>query len=143
MVTVLASYPSGQNSDRLGRRRVLVAGWTVFAGVYAAFGVVTHLAFVPLLFAVYGLYSGIAEGAARAYVVDLVGPDKKATALGYHALATGVAVLGANVAAGLLWERAGAAYPFLYGGAMALVASLLLAATQTQRPNSAHVFSGP
>lgn len=143
LVTVLASYPSGLISDRLGRRRVLVAGWTVFAGVYAAFGVVTHLAFVPLLFAVYGLYSGIAEGAARAYVVDLVGPDKKATALGYHALATGVAVLGANVAAGLLWERAGAAYPFLYGGAMALVASLLLAATQTQRPNSAHVFSGP
>ncbi len=143
LVTVLASYPSGLVSDRLGRKRVLVAGWMVFAAVYSAFGVVTHLAFLPLLFAVYGLYSGIAEGAARAYVVDLVGPDKKATALGYHALATGVAMLGANVAAGLLWERAGSAYPFLYGGAVALVASLLLAATQTQRPNSAHVVSGP
>ena len=102
---------------------------TVSKFVCLAFGAVTRLAFLPLLFAVYGLYSGIAEGAARAYVVDLVGPDKKATALGYHALATGVAMLGANVAAGLLWERAGSAYPFLYGGAMSLVASLLLAAT--------------
>ncbi len=126
-VTVAASYPAGAISDRLGRKHVLMAGWIVFALVYAAFGAVTHLAFLPLLFAVYGLYSGIAEGAARAYVVDLVGADRKATALGYHALATGVAVLGANVAAGLLWEHAGAAYPFLYGGAMAFVASLLLA----------------
>lgn len=127
LVTVAASYPSGAISDRLGRRRVLMAGWIVFAGVYASFGIVAHQAFVPLLFAIYGLYSGIAEGAARAYVVDLVGPDMKATALGYHALATGVAVLGANVAAGLLWEHAGAAYPFLYGGAMAFLSSLLLA----------------
>jgi MFS family permease len=132
-VTVAASYPAGAISDRLGRRRVLLAGWVVFALVYAAFGVVTHLALVPLLFAVYGLHAGMAEGAARAYVVDLVGPEQKATALGYHALATGIAVLGANVAAGLLWEHAGSAYPFLYGGATALLASLSLAAFRPER----------
>lgn len=132
-VTVAASYPAGAISDRLGRKRVLLAGWVVFALVYAAFGVVTHLALAPLLFAAYGLYAGMAEGAARAYVVDLVGAENKATALGYHALATGISVLGANTAAGLLWEHLGAAAPFLYGGATALLASLLLAAFRPGR----------
>jgi hypothetical protein len=35
--------------------------------------------------------------------------------------------LGRCAAAGVLWEHAGAAYPFLYGGAMAFFSSLLLA----------------
>ena len=39
LVKMSFSVPGGIISDRIGRRKVIVAGWIVYAAVYAAFGV--------------------------------------------------------------------------------------------------------
>lgn len=121
-VYAAASFPAGVISDRIGRKRVMMAGLAVFAVVYAGFGLAGGPRWVWILFAVYGLYQGLTDGTSRALVVDLVSPERRGTALGVYAMATGLAALPASLIAGLLWQKVGPAAPFLYGAAMAALA---------------------
>jgi len=127
LVYVLSAYPAGLLSDRLGRKRLLVAGLGVFALVYLGFALASAPGWLWLLFGVYGLYMGLTDGITRAFVVDLVAADQRATALGFYAMATGLAAFPASALAGLLWQWYGPAAPFLYGAALAALAALLLA----------------
>jgi MFS family permease len=124
---VLSAYPAGSLSDRLGRKRLLVAGLGVFALVYLGFGVAPAAGWLWLLFGIYGLYMGLTDGIARAFVVDLVAADQRATALGFYAMASGLAAFPASALAGLLWQSYGPPAPFLYGAVLAGLAALLLA----------------
>jgi len=129
VVYALLSTPAGALSDRLGRRRMLALGYAVFACVYLGFALVGGPSArwtVPALFLVYGVYYALTEGIQRAFVVDLVPAELRATALGTFAMATGLALLPASVIAGRLWDRVGPAAPFYYGGATAVAALLLL-----------------
>jgi MFS family permease len=78
---VLSSLWGGDLSDRLGRKRLIVSGWILYAAVYAAFGFVGSEAGVWVLFLIYGIYFGLSEGAEKALVADLVRPDQRGTAL--------------------------------------------------------------
>ncbi|GAG52678.1 unnamed protein product, partial [marine sediment metagenome] len=79
------SLPAGMLSDKLGRRRVITLGWFIYALVYLGFAIASSLWQVWLLFACYGIYYGIVEGVARAFVADLVPEEKRGTAYGlYH-----------------------------------------------------------
>ena len=133
-VYAAASYPAGSLSDRIGRRRVIIAGLALFAAVYAGFGLAPGPRWVWPLFAVYGLYQGLTDGTSRALVVDLVSPEHRATALGIYAMATGLAALPASVIAGLLWQNVSPAAPFLYGAAMAALACAGFALLPAPRP---------
>lgn len=127
-VYVLSAWPAGLVSDRIGRKRVLVAGLAVFAAVYFGFGFARGSFWIWVLYLVYGLYQGLTDGTIRAYVVDLVAPEHRATALGLYSMLTGLATFLASVIAGLLWQKAGAPAPFFYGAALAALSAVLLAA---------------
>mgnify|MGYP001616540377 CR=1 FL=1 len=85
------------------------------------------------LFGVYGVYYGLAFGTMRAMVADLVPGALRGTAFGTYNAVVGVVAAPASVIAGVLWQGVlgwrgfGAAAPFLFGGLMALLASLLMA----------------
>ena len=69
---VLSSLFGGDLSDRLGRKQLIVSGWILYAAVYAGFAYATNQASLWVLFLVYGIYFGLAEGAEKALVADLV-----------------------------------------------------------------------
>jgi MFS family permease len=120
----LVSTPSGMLSDKIGRRRVIVIGWTVYALVYLGFAVSTSVWHVWLLFAAYGIYYGIVEGAAKAFVADLVPAERRGTAYGYYQGVVGLTLLPASVLAGWLWETINPAAPFYLGAGFAFLAML-------------------
>ncbi len=122
------SVPAGILSDRLGRRRVIAMGWTVYAVVYLGFAVAASLWQVWLLFACYGIYYGIVEGVARAFVADLVPEEKRGTAYGLYHGVIGLTLLPASLIAGWLWESVNPAAPFYLGAGLAFVAMLGLMA---------------
>jgi MFS family permease len=126
---VLAAYPAGRLSDRVPRRWLIACGYAVFAFVYGGMGLVSTTGPLWPLFALYGLYMGLAEGIARAYVVDLAGTESRGTALGIHATAIGIGALPASVMAGAMWAWWGPHVPFLFGAATAALSSLLLLVT--------------
>ena len=132
VVYTVVSGPAGSLSDRVGRKRLLVVGWLLYALVYLGFaGVQATWQLVPL-FALYGLYYGLTEGVAKAYVADLTPKAVRGGAYGWFNAAIGIAALPASLLAGLLWQGIGAwqgfgaAAPFLFGAGLALLASILL-----------------
>lgn len=125
----LLSRPMGVLSDRLGRWRVLGAGWLVYAGVYVGFALLGPHAVWPL-FAVYGVYMGFTEGVGKALVADHAPAGSRGTALGFFYLTMGFATLVSSVVAGILWDQIGAAAPFWFGATCALAAAALIPLTR-------------
>ena len=134
LVYAAVSSPAGAMSDRFGRRRFLVGGWLLYAGVYFGFARASSGWHTWALMAVYGVYYGLTHGVAKAYVADLVPPERRGTAYGVYSAAVGITALPASLVAGLLWQGAGRwggfgpSAPFLFGAALALAAALMLAA---------------
>jgi len=121
----LSTY-GGILSDRFGRRRMILAGWFVYAAVYAAWGLTRGIGWMVGLFLVYGLHHAACEGAERALVADLVPPDRRGTAFGWFHLVVGICALPASVIFGFLWKEFGAPAAFGVSAGLALAAALLL-----------------
>lgn len=133
VVKSVASLWAGPLADRVGRRRVIVAGWMVAAAIYLLFAAADETAEFTALFIVYGLYHGLTEGAERAVAVELAG-GATGTALGWYNLVTGLVALPAGLVFGAIWTFAGPAAAFGYGAALAVVAMGVL--TWTARPRT-------
>ena len=127
VLNVLSSYPAGIVSDRLGRKRVLITGFLLFAGVYLGFGLAGDLRTVWVLFAAYGVYQGLTDGIGKALIVDLVPASERGAALGLQATVLGLCTLPASLIAGFLWQYAGPAAAFLFGAGAALTATVVMA----------------
>ena len=123
----------GGLSDRLGRKRVIVLGWVVYAAVYAGFAVATDATVFVALFFMYGIYFALTEGAEKALVADLAPVARRGTAFGLYNAALGLGALGASVGFGLLYERVSAAAAFGTGAAVAALAAGLLVMVPTSR----------
>ena len=81
---------------------------------------------VWILFLIYGIYFGLAEGAEKALVADLVKPEQRGTAYGLYNLAFGITVLPASLLMGALWNLRGPRTAFLVSARARGSAALLL-----------------
>ena len=116
------SSPVGALSDKVGRRWVITIGWLIYAVVYLGFALATQMWQVWMLFIGYGLFSGVSEGVARAFIADLVPAEKRGTAYGLYYGVVGIALLPASVLAGFLWQTVNPAMAFYFGAMMAILA---------------------
>lgn len=126
VVKATSSVVGGAWSDRIGRRWLIAAGWLLYAAVYLAFAVVDSRTAVIATFMVYGLYYGLTEGAERALIADLTPESVRGTAFGLYNAALGVGALVASVLFGVVWTEVSPEAAFLMGGALALIAAVLL-----------------
>jgi MFS family permease len=135
------SVPAGILSDRWNRKKVVVAGWIVYAVTYAAWGFVRGPAWMVALFLVYGLYAAATEGVERALVADFIPPERRGTAYGWFHLVVGITAFPASVLFGAIWTWSGAGPAFGLSAGLALAASALLLTLRlppapTNRPTS-------
>ena len=123
---VLSSIIGGDISDRVGRKTMILAGWLIYALVYAGFGFATSAWQAWVLFIIYGFYFGLTEGVEKALVADLVTDEKRGTAFGFYSLAYGITVFPASLIFGLVWTTFGAAPAFLMSAVISILASAFL-----------------
>ncbi len=133
LIYSLVSTPAGSLSDRVGRYRLIIGGWLVYAVIYLGFALAQASWQVWLLYVVYGVYYGMAFGSANALVADLVPEELRGTAYGTYNAIIGILAFPASFIAGLLWQGIGSwtgfgpSAPFLFGGTLALIAASLMA----------------
>ncbi|MBO9371013.1 MAG: MFS transporter [Chloroflexi bacterium] len=132
LVYTLVSTPAGSLSDRIGRRRVIVGGWLVYGAIYLGVALARSGWQVWLLYALYGVYYGMAYGTTRAMVADIVPPHLRGTAYGTYNTMLGILDFPASFIAGVLWQGVGPwqgfgpSAPFLFGAVMAFLAAGLM-----------------
>src|SRR5215210_2232204 len=131
---VVSSIVGGDLSDRLGRKTLIVSGWLLYALVYLGFAYVSTPGAAWALFLVYGVYFGLAEGAEKALVADLVRPEQRGTAYGLYNLAFGITVLPASLLMGALWDTWSPETAFYTSAAIGTTAALLLVVTVRPAP---------
>lgn len=125
-VSVIFSLPAGILSDKIGREKIIIFGYTLYSIIYFGFGKTHSVSLLVGLFALYGLYSAATDGIQKALVSDLIPKDKRGTGLGIYNCLVGVTLLPASLIAGALYDNVGNQAPFYFGSAMALIASVLM-----------------
>ncbi len=126
VVKVIFSIYGGGLSDRVGRRRVIVGGWIVYAGVYAGFAFAGGVTAAWALFMLYGIYFGFTEGVEKAFVADLVPKEASGTAFGIYNFVIGLCALPSSLLMGWVWDSYGHRTAFLLGASFACIAAVLL-----------------
>src|SRR5208282_3111885 len=126
VVYAALSWPAGKLSDRVPRRWLIVAGYLIYAAVYAGFALLRTAQLVWFLFAVYGIYYALTEGVIKAWIADLAPVDSRASVFGVLNWVVGVAAFPASFLAGWIWQRYSPAAAFVLSSLLAFVAGLLL-----------------
>ena len=127
IVSSLFAVPFGKRSDRIGRKRLLVAGYFTFAIAYTGFAWAPNKTIIIAAFALYGIFTAMTAGVERAFVSEIAPKELKGTMLGLHSTIVGIALLPASVIAGLLWNEFGSVVPFAFGAGLSLASALILA----------------
>ena len=117
---------AGRAVDKFGPRRLIFAGWAIYAGIYLAFALATTAWQMCLFFLAYGLFFAVTEPAEKTLVTQLVGQQRKGLAFGWFNFAIGIAALPSSLLFGWLYERFDALAAFGWGAAMAILAAILM-----------------
>lgn len=127
IVSAAFSTPAGILADRIGKRKVIIAGYVLFSMIFIGFGVAATPLHAWLLFGAYGLFVAVNEGIQRAYVATIINPDLKATSYGIYHSVIGLSALPSSIVGGMLWQRIGPEALFYYGAAMSFLACVFFA----------------
>jgi MFS family permease len=136
IVKMGTSIPGGVISDRIGRKKVIVTGWIVYAVVYAGFAFADSQWQAWALFGVYGIYFGLTEGVEKALVADFAPSHLRGSAFGLYHLVVGIGAFPASVAFGFVMKQYGAEAAFGMGAGLALLASVMLSLLAVRKPRS-------
>jgi MFS family permease len=126
VVKALANLFAGRMSDRIGRKRILVAGWLVGLPVPLLIMLAPSWGWVVAANVLLGVNQGLCWSTTVIMKIDLVGPARRGLAMGLNEFAGYVAVsLGALASGYLAATYALRPQPFFLGIAFAGVGLLL------------------
>jgi MFS family permease len=126
VVYAVSAYPAGTLSDRMDRRIILAVGFAVLIAADAVLALATGIWMVMAGTVLWGLHMGLTQGLLAAMVADTTPPRIRGTAFGIFNLVTGVALLGGNLVAGLLWDHYGPSSTFFAGAGITAIALVAL-----------------
>ncbi|MFW6151380.1 MAG: MFS transporter [Verrucomicrobiota bacterium] len=127
IVYMAASIPAGRLSDRIGRKKVLMAGFVLYALTATGFALLNSLFAAWALMGLFGLHMAMTDATARAFISDLADEEVRGTALGVYHTGVGIADLPAGLLAGFLWAQLSSSATFLAGAVLAFVSIAVLA----------------
>lgn len=126
LIKAFLTFPFGALSDRIGRRKMILTGWIIYAAVYAGFAHASQAWHAWVLFALYALFYALTEGSERAILVDYAKPEEKGQAFGWYYFLVGMGALPASLFFGWVWQTFGAPRAFFTTAAISSSAAVFL-----------------
>ncbi len=122
----VGAYPAGAAADRTKPQVLLLwgLGALIAADVMLAFAPGLVGTFVGI--ALWGVHMSLTQGLLAKLVADHATPELRGSAFGLFNLTTGLALLIANVTAGVLWDQFGPEAAFTVGAVFAALSAALL-----------------
>lgn len=127
LVFALLAYPIGILADKLGLKKIFIAGLFVFSLVYIGFAFNSNLVVFLVLFFLYGVYAAATEGISKAWISNITDKHETATAIGTYSGFQSICALIASSLCGLLWYNFGAMFTFLVTASVTIVVIIYLA----------------
>ncbi len=124
------SIPAGRISDKIGAKKVFLAGLIIYSSIYLAFAINKIHSIVWLLFAIYGLYIAATDGVSKALAGSFIDKKEAATAYGVMQTVISICTLLASIIGGFLWSAIRPEATFIFGSACALTASVFFLANK-------------
>lgn len=121
------AYPAGAVADRIGRRRILVAGVALFgvACVAFAFGS-ADVVVLAMLFAAVGASTALVETGEGAHAAELLDPAIRGRGFGLLGLVDGIGDLVSSVVVGVLFTVTSPAWGFAYAAGLSAAGAAVL-----------------
>ncbi|MEO6288718.1 MAG: MFS transporter [Ginsengibacter sp.] len=114
------AYPVGILADKIGIKKIFLAGLIIFSIVYAGFAINSNIYIFIALFFLYGVYASATEGVSKAWISIIVNKKETATAIGTYTALQSLCTLVASSLTGFLWVTLGPLYTFLITAAATL-----------------------
>jgi MFS family permease len=134
----LTNLAAGELAERLGRKRLLVAGWLVALPVPLLIGLAPSWWFVVAANLLLGVNQGLAWSMTVVMKIDLAGPRRRGLALGLNEAAGYLGVAAAAFATGAL-AASFAPRTIVWAGAALIAIAGLLISVLLVRDTGAHV----
>ncbi|MDE1874624.1 MAG: MFS transporter [Patescibacteria group bacterium] len=127
----LVSAPIGALGDRIGRSRLIMIEYALYAAMSAGFIFAATKWQVVGLFIVFGVFYSIDEAQSKAFIADIE-RERRGSAIGLYNFVTGLIYLPASVIAGYLWT-VDSSYAFGFALAISLVALVTFAVMKARK----------
>jgi MFS family permease len=124
IVYAASAYPWGALSDRFDRKLMLAVGFLVLILADIVLAIAPGILVVMIGVGLWGLHMGMTQGLLAALVADAAPKDLRGTAFGLFNFASGIALLLANLIAGVLWEVIGPSATFVAGATFTVIGLL-------------------
>ncbi len=121
LVFAVFAFPLGILADKIGLKKIFIAGLFVFAIVYAGIAFATLQIHFYTLFFLYGLYAAATEGISKAWISNISAKENTATAIGTYSAFQSICAMLASSLAGFVWYKFGSEATFLLTAVMVLV----------------------
>lgn len=122
--TIFAT-PFGSLSDKIGAKKVYMAGLLIFSLVYFFLGFIKNSFYLWFIFPIYGIYIAATDGIAKAYLGKYILPKEAGSIFGLYQMLMTIATFFASIIGGLLWSKIAPPFTFYFGSLMALLAFLV------------------
>jgi MFS family permease len=124
LVYALSAYPIGILADRVGLKKMIVAGLFLFAIAYGGMAFATTQFSFLVLFVIYGIYAAATEGISKALISNISPKNETATAIGTFTAFQSVASMLASFLAGWIWYTLGPQFVFIYAAIVSTATAL-------------------
>jgi MFS family permease len=121
LVYAVFGYPLGSLGDKLGFKKTLLLGFSLFALIYLGMTVATELYTFAFLFLLYGLYAAATESISKAWISNICDKKDTATAIGTFTAFQSLCTMAASALTGLIWYAGNSSLAFTITAAATLL----------------------
>ncbi len=118
LVYAIFAFPLGILADKIGLKKIFIAGLCVFVIVYAGMAYSNLPIHFYGLFFLYGLYAAATEGISKAWISNISTKENTATAIGTYSAFQSICTMLASSLAGFIWYKFGSEATFLLSAVM-------------------------